>query len=213
MTRYLWANRERPPLLSRPWLEAWAKRALTLPSLLRSSWRINRLRDKRAQIGEGAFISRADISGTLSLFSVGLGSFIGRVTIQVHERVSVGSYVCINDGVIILSASHNVRSPEWELHAKPVVIQDYVWIATGAIILPGVTIGRGAVVGAGAVVARDLPPLAVAAGNPAVVRENQRCSEFNYSPVGLVAAYSAWLGKSPNYKTIEASEGPAVPTG
>ena len=42
-----------------------------------------------------------------------------------------------------------------------------VWIATGAIVLPGVTIGEGAVVGAGSVVARDVPPWTVVAGNPA----------------------------------------------
>ena len=42
-----------------------------------------------------------------------------------------------------------------------------VWIATGAIILPGVTVGEGAVVGAGSVVARDVPPWTVVAGNPA----------------------------------------------
>ena len=39
-----------------------------------------------------------------------------------------------------------------------------VWIATGAIILPGVTIGEGAVVGAGAVVTKDVPPWTVAYG-------------------------------------------------
>ena len=49
----------------------------------------------------------------------------------------------------------------------PVVIESRVWIGFGVIILRGVTIGEGAVVGAGAVVARDVPPNAVVAGNPA----------------------------------------------
>ncbi len=44
-----------------------------------------------------------------------------------------------------------------------------MWIGYGATILSGVTVGSGAVVGAGAVVARDIPPYAVAAGNPARV--------------------------------------------
>lgn len=52
---------------------------------------------------------------------------------------------------------------------RPVVICDDVWIGTGAIILPGVTIGRGSVVGAGAVVTRDVPGGVVIAGNPARV--------------------------------------------
>jgi carbonic anhydrase/acetyltransferase-like protein (isoleucine patch superfamily) len=42
-----------------------------------------------------------------------------------------------------------------------------VWIGHGAIVLPGVTIGTGVAVGAGAVVTKDLPPYAVAVGNPA----------------------------------------------
>ena len=50
---------------------------------------------------------------------------------------------------------------------KPIVIEDYVWIATGAMILPGVTVGEGAVVAAGSVVTKDVPPWTVVAGNPA----------------------------------------------
>jgi acetyltransferase-like isoleucine patch superfamily enzyme len=56
---------------------------------------------------------------------------------------------------------------------RPVVICDDVWIGTGAIILPGVTIGQGSVVGAGAVVTRDIPAGVVVAGNPARVVRSQ----------------------------------------
>jgi acetyltransferase-like isoleucine patch superfamily enzyme len=55
----------------------------------------------------------------------------------------------------------------------PVVIGNHVWIATNAIILPGVTIGEGAIVACGAVVTKDVPPHCLVAGVPArVVREN-----------------------------------------
>ncbi|TYQ16788.1 UNVERIFIED_CONTAM: maltose O-acetyltransferase [Acetivibrio alkalicellulosi] len=50
---------------------------------------------------------------------------------------------------------------------RPVVIEDDVWIAARAIILPGVTIKKGAIVGAGAVVTKDVPEYAVVGGNPA----------------------------------------------
>ncbi len=49
------------------------------------------------------------------------------------------------------------------------IIGHDVWLGTGATILPGVTIGTGAIVGAKAVVGSDLPPYAVAVGNPARV--------------------------------------------
>ena len=50
---------------------------------------------------------------------------------------------------------------------------DKVWIATNAMILPGVTIGDGAIVAAGAVVTKDVPPRCMVAGVPAkVIKEN-----------------------------------------
>lgn len=51
----------------------------------------------------------------------------------------------------------------------PIVVEDCVWIGSNCIVLPGVTIARGAVVGAGSVVTKDIPPMVVAAGNPARV--------------------------------------------
>ena len=60
--------------------------------------------------------------------------------------------------------SHLVRSK--------VTIEEDCWLGTGAIILPGVTIGQGSIVGAGAVVSRDVPPCSVVAGVPArVIRQ------------------------------------------
>lgn len=53
--------------------------------------------------------------------------------------------------------------------AEPIVIEDCVWIGANSIVLPGVTIGRGSVIGAGSVVAKSIPPMSIAAGNPARV--------------------------------------------
>ena len=47
------------------------------------------------------------------------------------------------------------------------VIEDDVWIGAGAIVLPGVTVGRGSIVAAGAVVTADVPPFTLAGGVPA----------------------------------------------
>ena len=47
-----------------------------------------------------------------------------------------------------------------------IVLEDDVWLGTGATVLGGVTIGRGTVVGANSVVTKDLPPMVLAAGNP-----------------------------------------------
>jgi maltose O-acetyltransferase len=114
---------------------------------------------------------------------------------MLHDRIEIGSCVCINDGVTILTASHDIRDPKWGQISKPVVIEDFAWIATGATLLPGVRIGRGAVVAAGAVVSRDVPPYATATGNPATIREEKRTKDLRYSPVRFLAFQDAWLGK------------------
>ena len=49
------------------------------------------------------------------------------------------------------------------------IIEDDVWIAEGATLLGGITVGEGAVIGAHAVVTKDVPPRTVVAGNPARV--------------------------------------------
>jgi len=91
------------------------------------------------------------------------------------NEVRIGNHVMIGPTVQIYCAAHHIqarpRNQGLEV-AKPVVIEDNVWVGGGAILLPGVTIGRNAVVGAGAVVSRNVPANTVVAGNPArVIRE------------------------------------------
>ncbi len=81
----------------------------------------------------------------------------------------------IGPNVQIYTAAHELQAETriqgWEV-AKSILIEDNVWIGGGAILLPGVIVGRNAVVGAGAVVARNVPPNTVVAGNPArVIRQ------------------------------------------
>ena len=65
---------------------------------------------------------------------------------------------------------------ETDQEAGPVRIESWADVGTGAVVLPGVTIGRGAIVGAGAVVTRDVPPNAIVAGVPARLLRNRRAA-------------------------------------
>ena len=85
------------------------------------------------------------------------------------DNISIGKNCCIGEDVRLLTGSHDVTSPHFDLITKPILIHDNVWIATGAIILPRITIGEGAVVGAGAVVTKNVKPWTVVGGNPAKV--------------------------------------------
>lgn len=93
-------------------------------------------------------------------------------TILDNNTVQIGNHVMIGPSVQIYTAAHplqaETRVQGWEI-AKPIVIEDNVWVGGGAILLPGIIIGRNAVVGAGAVVTRNVLPNTVVVGNPARV--------------------------------------------
>ena len=89
--------------------------------------------------------------------------------------IRVGNRAQIGPAVQLLAADHpldpHTRREGLE-NAKPVTVGDDAWLGGGAIVLPGRTVGNGAVIGAGSVVTKDIPPNAVAVGNPCrVVRE------------------------------------------
>ena len=96
-------------------------------------------------------------------------------TILDGNEVRIGKHVMIGPAVQIYTAAHLLQAEPriqgYEV-AKAITIEDNVWIGGGAILLPGVRVGRNAVVGAGAVVTRDVEANMVVAGNPArVIRE------------------------------------------
>ena len=130
----------------------------------------------------------------LETFAVGSGVFIGaqaylqgrfdgRFVIGDHVWIGPQSYFDARDLVIedhvgwgpgakILGSVHtgiplNVPIIRTDLEIKSVKIEAWADIGTGAVVLPGVTIGKGSIVGAGAVVTKDVPPFAVVAGVPA----------------------------------------------
>jgi len=86
-------------------------------------------------------------------------------------RVVIGANCMIGSHASISSLTHDHGQPEMirTMVAKPVVIEDGVWIGSHAVILPGVTLGKGSVIGAGSVVTHDVPPFAIAYGAPARV--------------------------------------------
>jgi len=117
----------------------------------------------------GQFISAGD-----NVF-INAGTFIDS-----KGGVTLGNSVGIGEWVRIFTHTHS-ESNHAERTYAPVIIGDYAKIYSGAMILPGVTIGEQAIVAGGAVVTKDVPPDAVAAGIPArITRERRtegRCRE------------------------------------
>lgn len=101
---------------------------------------------------------------------VGINAFthiFGAGGVHIGARTSI-STLC---SIASITHSERIATRRHGIEAA-VVIEEDCWLGTGAIILPGVRIGRGSIVGAGAVVTRDIPPLSLAVGVPArVVRQ------------------------------------------
>lgn len=191
--RYLWTHRAVFSIKSQSFYRAWAKRILSLPELLTRNYKRSLLLINGATIHEQAEIGHTTIDGPKSLLQIGALSFLGRVYIALHDKVTIGERVCINDGVYILTASHDVMDPLWRHTKAAIVIEDYVWIGTNAMILPGVHLGRGAVIGAGAVVSKSVPAGAIVVGNPAKQLAKTRTEELIYNPCEFLSANRAWL--------------------
>jgi len=112
-----------------------------------------------------------------------------------RSRLLIGSFCSIAPGVkILLGADHRtdwistfpfhgaggwsgVGSREQIVSRGDIVIGSDVWIGANATILSGISIGHGAVIGAGSVVVSDIPPYAVAVGNPARVMRKRFSDE------------------------------------
>ena len=88
-------------------------------------------------------------------------------------KVVIGSNFHSGKNIRILTTFHNFDHGtaipyDNTTYDRDVIIEDNVWLGESVMILGGVTIGEGAVIQAGSVVCRDVPPLAIAGGHPAV---------------------------------------------
>jgi len=103
---------------------------------------------------------------------IGNHAWLGPQSFLDARDLVIGEYVGWGPGARVLGCQHT-GSPVGvpiictDLDTRPVCIEAEADIGTGAVVLPGVTVGRGAIVGAGAVVSRDVAPYAIVAGVPA----------------------------------------------
>jgi len=92
------------------------------------------------------------------------------VCIHAERHVRIGNRVQVGDLARIHDTNFHWVRPGSEVRVEPVTIEDDVWIGVGAIVLPGVTIGRGSVIGSGAVVTKSCEPGSVVTGPAAAIR-------------------------------------------
>lgn len=141
----------------------WAERDRLLRSLLGS-------------VGDGVVIEPPFRCDYGSPISIGDRTFVNYDCIMLDVApIRIGAACQLATRVQLLTATHPVdpvaRRIGWE-YGQPITLGDNVWLGSGVIVCPGVTIGDETVVGAGSVVTHDLPGGVVAFGAPARVQRS-----------------------------------------
>jgi len=126
------------------------------------------------EIGDGVFIgAQSFIQGRFDgVTKIGNHVWIGPQAYFDARHLVLEDHVGWGPGAKILGSSHTglpIDQPiiETDLEIRPVIVEAWADVGTGAVLLPGVTVGRGSIVGAGAVVTRDVPAFSIVAGVPA----------------------------------------------
>ena len=163
-------------LFARIWAAFWFWRGPKFRQIkrLQTESRLYGRKIRRIARSTGRFLVVRAPSTVTRTTSIGEGCVFNGVHVYGEGDVAIGNHVIFGNGTVIYSANHDYDAGNaipfgtgWKL--KPVRIDDCAWIASHVIVLPGTHIGEGAIVQAGAVVHGEIPPLAIAGGNPARV--------------------------------------------
>ena len=111
------------------------------------------------------------------------GSSIGhRSILDARRGLRIGKNVTLATEVMIWTLHHDYNDVHFMVKGGMTTIEDFVWIGSRSIILPGVTIGEGAIVAAGAVVTKDVLPYTVVGGIPAKQIALREKKDYDYTP-------------------------------
>lgn len=138
-----------------------------------SNARVALMRGMGCRIGPGCTIEYGVDIGLRGALVLGPGCELNAGAVLRNARL--GAYVLVGPAVTMLDRQHRMdridipMKLQGEIRYPPTIIHDDVWVGQGAILMPGLTIGRGAVIAAGAVVTRDVPDYAIVGGVPAKV--------------------------------------------
>jgi putative colanic acid biosynthesis acetyltransferase WcaF len=160
-------SRGRPAWLEALWLLV---QPLLLSSPFPGSWlRVLLLRLFGARIGCGVTIKPGVRVKFPWRLVVGDHCWIGEhVWLDNLAEIRIGNHCCLSQAAYLCTGSHDWSKASFDLIAKPIVLQDQVWLAARSTIGPGVTVGTGAVLSLGSVAIRDLADWQIHQGTPAV---------------------------------------------
>ena len=109
---------------------------------------------------------------------IGNHCWIGEgVWIDNIEKVSIGNHVCLSQEAVLLTGNHDYTRSNFPPKYEKIILEDGVWICARAIVCPGVVCRSHSILTVNSVASRDLEPMKIYTGNPAVFVRNRRIDE------------------------------------
>lgn len=164
-------------------------------------------------VASGCYANPSFLTGPKGQITVGDYTILNATQLISNHHISIGSHCMLAWGSVVtdtwLTSGAGLRAEQRRAlleHAAhtplrhcapgaepaPVVLEDNCWIGFGAVVLPGVRIGRGAIVASKTIVHQDVPAYAVVAGSPARII---RYLEPDDTPEARVLAFQEYLAK------------------
>ena len=149
------------------------------PLNLSSGTKVVLLRLFGAKVGRGVTIKPSVNVKYPWLLEIGDHVWVGEeVWIDNLVKVTIGNHVCLSQGVMLLTGSHNYKSTTFDLIAKEILLEDGVWIGAKGIVCPGIKCLPHSVLSVASVATSDLEAFGIYQGNPAVWKRKRAIADL-----------------------------------
>ncbi len=152
----------------------------------------------RSVISDGVCIN-VNSRGSSNALAIGNGVFVGAYSFfTTGEGIEIGDYCLVGRFCQFINAGHTMN-PTTPYVVNGICNYDKlkvganVWLTNSVVVVGGVSIGYGSIIGAGSLVTREIPPLAIAYGNPAKVRKFYSWSQKSWVKISENEAYRSQL--------------------
>ena len=127
-----------------------------------------------AKVGRGITIKPSVNIKYPWFLKIGNDVWIGEnVWIDNLAQVTIGDNVCLSQGCMLLTGSHNYKKVKFDLIVKPIRLDEGSWVGAKSLVCPGVHMRSHSILSAGSVATYDLEPYTIYQGNPATPKRKR----------------------------------------